>query len=465
MEPIQLFLSPADGAGAQTLDAGLDPSALASVDTADVAQVDRDLRRPQRFCDMGDPNLIDEQGWAVVIPDNDRGDHLLNLVRPLVEKRAEDMHAHVGEIAIFRVLPGMTAVEASEWYRCHFLGNSEIGEYPPGYIMILGDFHEVSVDTQRVLSQDSHVGRLAFDDDRDYRGYVDKLLRWESVARQGYARALFFTARDGTPASALADSQLVQPFLGDVRARQGTHRFPANDVVEFGEDDPVSAGNQLIATAASEQPSILFSISHGLGAPRTGWAGRGDEQRALQGALCLGGGRYIDGASLRETPFLPGGIWLLFASFGAGTPDVSGYSRWLLNLQSQGQFPGDLTPIMESLSDRGQPFVANLPKAVLANPDGPLAVIGLADLAWSYSFQDRLRSFHDLIRYSIKGCTAGFALKRLLDTQHQFIAQQYMERRAEAISYDRVSMGPSVDASPGSQQLHSARRSGGPYGH
>ena len=36
------------------------------------------------------------------------------------------------------------------------------------------------------------------------------------------------------------------------------------------------------------------------------------------------------------------------------------------------------------------PFVAALPKAALANPDGPLAVLGHVDLAWSYSYDGRL---------------------------------------------------------------------------
>jgi hypothetical protein len=34
----------------------------------------------------------------------------------------------------------------------------------------------------------------------------------------------------------------------------------------------------------------------------------------------------------------------------------------------------------------GRPFIAALPQAALANPDGPLAVMGHVDLAWTHAF-------------------------------------------------------------------------------
>jgi hypothetical protein len=62
-----------------------------------------------------------------------------------------------------------------------------------------------------------------------------------------------------------------------------------------------------------------------------------------------------------------------------------------------------------------KPFVAALPQSALANPDGPLAVLGHVDLAWSYSFQDyreksardRPSRFHDVFRALVDGKRVG----------------------------------------------------------
>jgi hypothetical protein len=89
-----------------------------------------------------------------------------------------------------------------------------------------------------------------------------------------------------------------------------------------------------------------------------------------------------------EAPFLPGGLWIYFACFGAGTPRTSAYHHWLDMLAQHGM--AGLGPVGAALSglDRGGGFVSGLVKAALANPDGPLAVLGHIDLAWSYSYEE-----------------------------------------------------------------------------
>ena len=437
MEPIHLFLSPAQGAGDQTLASGLDPSALACVDDADLTRVELEVGRPQRYCFSGDPNSLYEQGWAVIVPNGGRGDKLLDLIRPLLDKRAADMDGE--PIGIFRVPSAMTAREALEWYDHVWLGNRPDHEIAL-YIMVLGDFHEVSIDTQRALATDRFVGRLAFDNDRDYESYIDKLLRWESTQPADHANALFFVAPDETPATVQANRLFMQPLAARVREMQDRGRFPVGDILEIADGDPGRAGDRLLAAASGEGPGVLLSVAHGMGAPRGGWAGH-DEQIALQGALCLGRGEYIDGASLGETPFLPGGMWILHGSFGAGTLDTTGYARWLMNLNSQGQFPGDLDSFMAPLSNRERPFVAALPSAALANPDGPLAVIGQVDLSWSHSLQENHRRFSRLLQSASRGDTAGVTLSQLLDALGAEIHQHWHELHTGALSDDRAALG------------------------
>src|SRR5262245_54561146 len=109
--------------------------------------------------------------------------------------------------------------------------------------------------------------------------------------------------------------------------------------------------------------------------------------------------------------FLPGGVWVMFACFGAGTPSRSAYHHWLARWQASGEHDGDLAPVLASLPADGEPaFLAALPQAALASPSGPLAVIGHLDLAWSYGFVDldkmsrgeRHRRFHELIAQLVK---------------------------------------------------------------
>lgn len=453
-EPIELFLSPAGESG-QTLEEGLDPVNLAGIEAGEeslAGQEDFVAERSSRHAG-GDANSVADQGWAVVIPDNDQGDHLLQVVKPLLDRRSEDMEGD--PVEIFRVPPDLDAAQAMQWQDRTFRGN-KLEEDIPAYLTVLGDFDEVSVATQRVLSTYSHVGRLGFDDDAGYESYVAKLLRWEKVERQGQARALFFTALDGTAATALGERLLIAPSLADAQALQGKRDFPVSEVVRVFDEEPDEAGELLLEVAGEESPSILFSCSHGMGAPRSGWSSA-ERQRAMQGALCLGRGEQITADDVRDAPFLPGGMWLYFACYGAGTPAQSEYAHWLANLQKLGRFSGSLTSVMAALPVDDPPFIAALPRAALANPDGPLGVVGHVDLAWSCSFQDldedgermRHRRFQPLLSQMARGSCAGLAFSEFLRTRAQIESEitisEDLAARARALGGDapddRVRMG------------------------
>jgi hypothetical protein len=138
--------------------------------------------------------------------------------------------------------------------------------------------------------------------------------------------------------------------------------------------------------------------------------------------MSLGGGETLEASALASTPFLPGGLWFFLACFGAGTPTRSAYYPWLSRLREAGEYPDRLDRLLAALPREGErPFVAALPQAVLANPQGPLAVIGHADLAWTYSFQDlghmarnRPSRFLGMLRTLVEGRRAGAGLRALL---------------------------------------------------
>ena len=74
-----------------------------------------------------------------------------------------------------------------------------------------------------------------------------------------------------------------------------------------------------------------------------------------------------------SAPFLPGGLWIYFACFGAGTPRTSAYHHWLDMLAQHGM--ADLGPVSATLRglDQGGGFVSGLAKAALAaRVDGEL---------------------------------------------------------------------------------------------
>lgn len=127
-------------------------------------------------------------------------------------------------------------------------------------------------------------------------------------------------------------------------------------------------------------------MSHGLGPPRRRrWSPA--EARAHQGDMSFGLEGALTAEDLRSQPFLPGGLWIYFACFGAGTPRLSAYRHWLEMLAAHGMDTGPVVHALRGLDDGGG-FVSGLGKAALAHPDGPLALLGHIDLAWSYSYEE-----------------------------------------------------------------------------
>jgi len=243
----------------------------------------------------------------------------------------------------------------------------------------------------------------------------------------------------------------MQPCIADAEQQRAAGRFAASDLVAIEEHDPARAADRLLAAAAAG-PGVLFSCSHGVGAPLDGWDSP-DLRRALQGAPCLGGGRHLEAQLLARVPFLPGGIWLMFACFGAGTPGHSAYHHWLARLQRHGEHEGDLAPVLASLPREGEPpFIAATAQAALANPDGPAAIIGHLDLAWSYAFHDldkmshgeRHRRFHELVAQLVKGTRVGLALGgSLMRARNQVQAELRIAADADArAGHDHDRAGP-----------------------
>jgi hypothetical protein len=329
---------------------------------------------------------LERQGWAVVAPASAQGARLEALVQALVRARAEDQQADVLSI---RVPPGMDTAAAIDWKKDVYpalYGEDEARR--PRYLMILGDLDQVSLDTQQVLAQDGLTGRLACASDDGYAAYVDKVLAWQRAPSPAdRARAMFYTVHDGTSATTAGHAKLIEPCHDRCAraARDKPRAFPASAVEAHGAQTPDPG--ELLALAAARHPSVLLSMSHGMGPPRRRpWTPA--EARERQGAMSFGTEGALAASDVASAPFLPGGMWIYFACFGAGTPRISAYHHWLEMLEREGM--AGLGPVAATLRglDVGGGFVSGLAKAALANPDGPLAVLGHIDLAWSYSYEE-----------------------------------------------------------------------------
>jgi len=400
---------------------------------------------PEHLFSWGsDPNDLARQRWGVIAPEGARGDRLLERVKPLCDRRGAQQGAPP---RVYRVAPEMDAI-ASEAWRKKVLRPASVPLYEqPRYLLILGDGHEVSLELQRHLATDSFVGRLAFAEEDDYRAYAEKVIAWEErPTAESRARALFFTAHDGSAATQIGHTALVSPSVKACRDEQQLGYFPAREVVEVGSPTAWSLA-ALLRAAAEPSPSALFTLSHGLGPPEAGWKDAAS-QRQLQGAMSLGG-ELLEPRYVRQGRFLPGGFWLYFACFGAATPRESAFYPWLHRLQQEGEF-GALDRLQLARPLEGRTFFAALPQAALANPEGPLAVVGHVDLAWTYSFLEltgvnHASRFFSALGEAVQGRRAGVALHALSNHMVQ-VALEILTRHQNEESAAAQGAAPPAEA-------------------
>ncbi|MBL9106691.1 MAG: hypothetical protein JNL82_37565 [Myxococcales bacterium] len=385
----------------------------------------------------GDPNDLAAQRWAVIAPEGPAGDELLAAIAALIDLRRDQQGA---DPIVHRVPAGMDAAAAMRWKHEVLRAEDVPADERPRYLLIVGDLDRVSLELQHVLANGSFVGRLHCPSARGYRAYAEKVVARERGPLARRARALYYTVQDGSAAIAAGHRHLISPSLrmtADLAARgklavDGPTEIPHS---EWGPDE-------LLGVAATDTPSLLVSLSHGLGAPRRGWKSV-DHQRALQGALSLGSEDPLSADMVRSARFLPGGVWLCVACYGAGTPPTSAFHPWLARLTELGRSPEAAAAVLRALPRDGErPFVAALPQALLANPSGPLAIVGHMDLAWTFGFTDpsgkhsRASRMHAAQRALAGGNRAGVGLDALMhayrEVNDELMARYQTRREAQA---------------------------------
>lgn len=418
-EALQLFLARADDQR-PLLGEGLAPEA--SWDAPKPVQLPRRTEALSWERPDTSPNVLPAQRWGVIAPEGDEGDAFLRALAPLLQHREKQQGAPVH---IYRVAPDMDATAAVKWRDAVYRAEDVPQKERPKYLLLLGDLHHVSIELQHVLAHSAFVGRLhcsrpsGAPDLAGYAAYADKVLAFETGTEASEEPGvLLYTARDGSAATTLGHQLLMEPCL-DMMEKQWKPEHPEMRIELLPYDSTGPEG--LLRAAGEARSGLMLSLSHGLGLPKRGWASV-EEQRAMQGALKIATGQALTGEVLRDTPFLPGGMWFCVACFGAATPSRSAFQAWLELLAREHVYAGRPEAVLKSLPQPGErPFLAALPQALLANPKGPLAIIGHSDLAWAYGYTeatDTYRSRASRITSALEvlanGSRAGVALDALM---------------------------------------------------
>lgn len=366
-----------------------------------------------------------KQRWGIVAPEGNDGDALLEAIKPLIELRADEQGA---DPMVFRVKPNLDRNASRDWLFNVYESERIEERERPLYLCLLGGPNHVSFDFQQTIIHSSYVGRVHFDkndgslDVDAYAAYAAKVVKY---ACEGFTKEppelLYYVAPDGSRATQNAVPKLVMPSRqASLRAIEKGRFSAVIRQVEANSVDNFLASSSAPADAPA-RPSVLLSVSHGLGGSAEDFGSR-DAQRRRQGAMVLGPKEILDADALAGKTFLPGGLWFFFACFGAGTPASSEYRIWLDELAKQNVYRDSVDAVMRSLDLSGNGFLAALPQAALRNPNGPLAVVGHVDLAWNFAYlnpddpkESRSAKFTRALHAMAEGSRVGSAHDEIIE--------------------------------------------------
>jgi hypothetical protein len=351
------------------------------------------------------PEIVSEAGWAVVFC-SDESEAVRDALAPLIEHRRRAG----GKVKVLDYLPGEGW---SEWLRRHGTAPGNVDpDRVPYYVLLVGSPGQIPFAFQYLLDVEYAVGRLHFDNADGYQQYVASLIDYEEAgaAPRDRAAAFFGTRHPFDRATQLSADLLVRPLAESFQpGGQFAAVAPGYQIhppVLEGSATKAALAEILAGTGRLGRPALLFSASHGMG----GWPPGHPDQQARHGALLcqdwpglgqMSEAQYLAAADVPADAQVHGLVACLFACYGAGTPHTDPFRHT----------PGEAPPIVAE-----EPFVAALPRRLLAHPQGgALAVIGHIERAWGYSFvsggQGQLLPFQNAIGRILSGQPVGHAMK------------------------------------------------------
>ncbi len=380
-----------------------------------------------------DPLSLASSGWGIIIPEGTPKEVRVALA-PLVEhRRAQASEVHE---SYFRELTYQRKESKKGFFRRYKLkAGPAHPKNLPYYLLIVGGPETVPHRFQYLLDMQYAVGRLHFDDPEDYATYARSVVDAEGGRCSVRPETCLIPVLNGND-DAMVDAKagLVEP----LRARLAELETPWT--VRLVEQ--ADKATLLRHLGGEETPALLLTSSHGLRLDPE------DElQRDLQGAIISGSWRgeghsldldedVVAARDLGADARLHGMIAVIFACYGAGTPDKDNYPSigWAQNRKMP-----------------ARPFVSRLAQRLLAHPNGgALAVIGHVDRAWSCSFGTESTGgsphFESLMQYLLDGYPVGAAMDWMnerfaeLSTELADALDSYSEGRQAVEDADRLQL-------------------------
>ncbi len=332
----------------------------------------------------GNPSKVEDVGWAVLFPaemNPTLRESIKEALKPLLDLRQQQ----AGDK--FQIYQGGKAYRPGE-RKDKFLQRLHVGQGAadpnemPFYVMLVGTPNDIPYRFQYQLDVMRGVGRLDFGDNiQAYADYARNVVAAETGQVVLPRSAAFFgTANPSDKATRLSARYLVEPLYDNLQNATLDNEITLKVPWEWlppivGEGRATkSTLTQLLGGQPELSPSLLFTASHGMEFP----AGH-PYQMPFQGALLCqdwpGPGSdirrdyYFAGGDIATSANMLGMIAMLFACYGAGTPELD-------------QFAMQAFKVREKIAPQG--FTAALPQRMLQQ--GALAVIGHVERAWGYSF-------------------------------------------------------------------------------
>jgi hypothetical protein len=417
-----------NGVDARTGEYLVAPCAPEAVAARVAALLAAEQRRPESLgfpFDVTDPNDLAQVGWGLVTGPG-TPDAVFDALSPLLSARA----AQAGNL--FTKIE-WTGGDASALLAQHHVAPGSIEPAKvPYYLLIVGGPETVPFDVEYGLSCEYAVGRVAFDDAASYAAYARSLVDYERASALPASRdlVLWGPRHDGDAATRLSSESLLAPLadgapdLAPVASSTGfrSRKLAAADATRAA---------LLDALHAASAPSVLFTASHGVGLPA------GDpHQRAEQGALLcqdwtgwgsIARSHYLAAEDVDAAARVHGAVAFCFACFGAGTPELEGFSL-------TDPAPRRLAPA---------PFSAALPQRLLAHPNGgALAVLGHVDRAFACSIlpdgaTSIVAPFRNTLGRILRGERVGHALKDFA-ARSNVLGARLLQRMHDAAPADQI---------------------------
>lgn len=332
----------------------------------------------------GDPAKVQDVGWAVLFPaemHRTLKERIKEALMPLLDLR---QHQAGDKFVIYEGEKGYQPDERKDLFfqRLHIREGAADPNEMPFYVMLVGTPNEIPYRFQYQLDVMRGVGRLDFGNDiESYAQYAQNIVAAETGQYTTPRRAaLFGTANPNDKATQLSARYLVDPLYNNLQNATLENNITLTAPWELlppivGEDRATkSTLSYILGGHPDLTPALLFTASHGMEFP----AGH-PYQIPFQGALLCqdwpGPGSdirrdyYFAGDDIASNAHMHGMIAMLFACYGAGTPQLN-------------QFAMQAFKVREKIAP--QSFTATLPQRMLQQ--GALAVIGHVERAWGYSF-------------------------------------------------------------------------------